>query len=608
MQIPTISGGPLGERSIFFFWANHGDPYGVAMPPTELSRKTICPIHAEPVHCSIESVKIVLSIIMLNGKRDSTITEEIEIKISDNIVIPGSEPIVILGPNGSGKTRHAVSMANMNNANMIAALRNIAMPSDVVMRSIDQAQSRLKDRLASRHSRPWELSNEINELFSKLMAEDSASAIKFRDQHETDSSVEPETTKLMRLSKVWEHLFPGRHIEFTGYNPKVRSEYNIPSGEYSAQQMSDGERVALYLAGRVLDAEQKVIIVDEPEVHFHSRLASRFWNELQNMRHDCRFVYITHDLAFALSRVNATFVIIKPNQDPQQISLQEGIPQDLAESLLAAASFSIHAKRIVFCEGNEGNSRDQMLYSAWFNGIDTAVVPVGSSKDVVRCSSAFDESRLVAGVQSIGIIDRDYWPQRFFDSLPQSVNVLGVHEIENLFCLKKIILSVAEHLGKEAQDSSDCYEKFINKAQSMFTGGLLNKQISERYKRRCEHEFNIALNNLKATEDLASVEQEHLQAGDSGNWENSPSVLFSEEKETLIDALQAGEEKIMRYFPGKVFLKYAAESLGMKTDSYVELVCNALVANDDGPFTELRNKLEECLSEYLPQREVSTTV
>ena len=76
--------------------------------------------------------------------------------------------------------------------------------------------------------------------------------------------------------------------------------------------------------------------------------------------------------------------------------MKEGVPNDLAESLLAAASFSIHARRIVFCEGTEGTSLDQLIYSAWFNKSDTAVVPVGSGKDVVRCTTAFSESTLAA--------------------------------------------------------------------------------------------------------------------------------------------------------------------------------------------------------------------
>lgn len=533
---------------------------------------------------------------------------EIEVKISDNIIVPGANSIVLLGPNGSGKTRHANAMAGMNNANMIAALRNIALPPSVVMRSMDNARKQLQSHFDKSQASPWELSDEINELFSKLMAEDSTAAIKFRDQHTVDPTSTPDTTKLMRLSEAWARLFPGRHIEFTDYHPRVRSDYNISIGEYPAQQMSDGERVALYLAGRILDSEQKIIIIDEPEVHFHSRLASRFWTEVESLRCDCRFVYITHDLPFALSRPNAQFVIIKPNEEPQIVSLKDGIPQNLAESLLAAASFSIHAKRIVFCEGTEGTSWDQMLYSAWFNNMDTAVVPVGSGKDVVRCTTAFSDSKIVAGVESVGIIDRDYWPQRFIDSLPNSITVLAVHEIENLLCLEGVFRCVAEHIGVQPKEADSRYIEFMDKATSVFTNGLLNKQISERYKKRSEHEFNLSLNDLKATDDITLLEQQHIQAVDSNCWVTKPKDLFVEEKELLENALKNDSGEFMCYYPGKVFLKMAAKGLGMETNSYVELICNALKSKSIESLSSLGMEIENCLKAYLPTRQIEKSV
>jgi len=363
---------------------------------------------------------------------------ETSIKIDPEQEVLGIGPVVILGPNGAGKTRHAVNMAGWNNADAIGALRNIALPPDIAMTSLPQAKTQLEQQLQQRRSQPWQMSSEINQLFSKLMAEDSSSAIRFRDQHKADPSAEPETTKLMRLSEVWERLFPGRQIDFSGHRPVVRSDYSSAGGEYPAQQMSDGERVALYLAGRVLDSDSSIIIVDEPEVHFHSRLAARFWTELEQLRSDCRFVYVTHDLPFALSRRDARYVIIRPNVPPQLVNLEEGIPPEIAQSLLAAASFSIHARRVVFCEGAESSSVDHALYHAWFSEPETAVVPVGASSDVVRCAVSFGRSDLVAGLDAIGIVDRDYWPDRYVSNLPAEVVCLAVHEVENFFCLPDV--------------------------------------------------------------------------------------------------------------------------------------------------------------------------
>jgi predicted ATP-dependent endonuclease of OLD family len=67
---------------------------------------------------------------------------------------------------------------------------------------------------------------------------------------------------------------------------------------YNLRQMSDGERTVLYMAARVMTADHQVILVDEPELHMHSRLSVQLWDEAEKLRPDCRFVYITHDAQF----------------------------------------------------------------------------------------------------------------------------------------------------------------------------------------------------------------------------------------------------------------------------------------------------------------------
>ncbi len=162
----------------------------------------------------------------------------------------GDSPLVIIGPNGSGKTRFGLQLVQWNDAETIAALRNIALEPNIPMQSLIQAEQELTNHKQRHRQQPWHISSEINNLFAKLMAEDSASAVDFRDTYQ--DGAEPQVTKLMRLQEAWERLFPGRRIVFKGYAPKVTSEYVAGEQEYAAQSMSDGERVALYLAGREL--------------------------------------------------------------------------------------------------------------------------------------------------------------------------------------------------------------------------------------------------------------------------------------------------------------------------------------------------------------------
>ena len=398
---------------------------------------------------------------------------DIPLKISQGDTLDGAHPVVIIGPNGSGKTRFGVELIGLNNAEMIGAVRNLQLQTNLPMQALTRANQVLTDQINRRRSAHWETANEIDQLFSKLLAADSASAVRFRDSFINDKNAVPQTTALQRLISLWEELFPGRRIDFASYAPKVFSKLGGVESEYTADRMSDGERVAIYLIGRIVNAPPGVIVVDEPEVHFHSRLATDFWNALEGMRKDIRFVYITHDIPFALSRGNAQFVVVRENAQPELLPLEEGLPHSVLRSILGAASFSIYARRIVFCEGEDGPVGDKALYAAWFKDPQTAVVPVGSATDVVRCAVAFGHDKLVHGASAIGIIDRDYWPDAYLNALPTNVSALCVHELENLFCLQDVYFAVGRHLGIHDADLRKRHDTFISRAKANFVGELL---------------------------------------------------------------------------------------------------------------------------------------
>ena len=151
----------------------------------------------------------------------------------------------------------------------------------------------------------WQPTEEINFILSTLI-QDHTNLLTKRNEQAIDAStpLEPvRDTKLILLQGLWNRLFPKRKLEIGGFFPKVkRLDGASPASTYQLRQMSDGERTVLYMAARVMTAEQTVILVDEPELHMHSRLSVQFWDEAEKLRPDCRFVYITHDLNFALSR------------------------------------------------------------------------------------------------------------------------------------------------------------------------------------------------------------------------------------------------------------------------------------------------------------------
>ncbi|MGK5093973.1 AAA family ATPase [Deltaproteobacteria bacterium TL4] len=471
------------------------------------------------------------------------------------------------------------------------------MEQHIPMQSLGQAQQELQNHKQRHQNQPWQISSEINNLFAKLMAEDSAEAIEFRD-HYADGR-KPETTKLMCLQASWQSLFPGRYIAFQGYTPKVTSEYVAGEMAYAAQSMSDGERVALYLAGRVLDAGPGIVLIDEPEVHFHSRLAIQFWDELERLRPDCRFIYITHDLPFARSRNADGYVIVRPGVEPQILSVDDCIPSDVIEEILAAASFSIYARRIIFCEGTEA-SYDQLFLRAWFYDRFDAVIPVGSCGDVVKCVAAFTNTDLINGMSAIGIVDRDYWPDQYLESLPTNITVLLAHEIESLFCVKAVACAIAIHLGKSEAQATILYEEFLNEAVSQFSGALFLKQVSERFRLRCVDQINRSMNALRVTSDEEYVKLNHCEALAPERWNISPMTIFEEERATIMAAINDPKNGLTKMLPGKVYFGSLVRKLGLDKKAYVELLSNSLKSKVGDPLHSLGTKIRCALSSHLP--------
>lgn len=532
--------------------------------------------------------------------------EDIPIKISADESLGGKQPLVILGPNGSGKTRYGAELANLNGADLIGALRNIQLNEHIGMRALDQADQELRNLLKRRRSRYWEMSSEIDQLFSKLLSEDSQAAIRYRNAAKKGESVELEQTKLMTLRALWTKLFPGRTIEFDSYSPRVKAIHSGTEAEYLAQQMSDGERVALYLAARVLDSERSIIIIDEPEVHFHNRLAVSFWDKLEELRDDCRFVYITHDLAFALSRQTAQFLVIQPKKQPELVPIDSQLPSSIVHSLLSAASLSIYARRVVFCEGDNKleNKRDYSFYSSWFNELDTVVMPVGNSEEVIQCTVAFGNSQLISGVVSVGVIDRDYWPDKYFAVLPEGVHVLPVHELENLYCLRGVFSAIGKHLGRTEAQIDNKYSEFLLNASRQFRGGLFCKQVSERFKKRYELDFLPVLNALEMSDDLQKLQVKYSDALRNLHTQLDPDGVFQEESKRITDALNSDEEHLLKVLPGKNLLAAASNALGLKSEAYIDMVHSSLEADEDSELHCVGQLIEQALRDLLPPRKI----
>lgn len=104
---------------------------------------------------------------------------------------------------------------------------------------------------------------------------------------------------------IWSKIISHRQLKYdidTGNIIVVYHEGN----NYDFSHLSDGEKAIFYYIAHVLLAKyNSFIIIDEPENHLHLSIITKLWDTLERERSDCQFIYLTHNLDFASSRIDA---------------------------------------------------------------------------------------------------------------------------------------------------------------------------------------------------------------------------------------------------------------------------------------------------------------
>jgi ABC-type glutathione transport system ATPase component len=239
--------------------------------------------------------------------------------------------IVVVGANGSGKSRlgawleNPLNLGGNNNVNLlqrpatamrayrIGAQRSLGFPDTAQRMDLQSAErrllagesldgppsfSRVKGDAVVGQMQDFEIL--VNALFAERTEQDRLYRERgFRTEGKPGI---PEEDVITRAKRVWEAIFPERLLSIENH-----AVFAAPLGgatKYRAGRLSDGERVGFYLTAHALLAPKNgILVIDEPELHLHPTIQSSLWNALEQEREDCTFVYITHDLAFAASRV-----------------------------------------------------------------------------------------------------------------------------------------------------------------------------------------------------------------------------------------------------------------------------------------------------------------
>lgn len=288
-----------------------------------------------------------------------------------------------------------------------------------------------------------------------------------------------------RIKRIWRKVLSERDITIS--DGQVLSHVPGAKSEYNANQMSDGERVCLYMICQVLSAPSNMlIIVDEPELHLHPSIMNKLWNTLEQARPDCHFIYVTHDTEFASNHPDAEIIWVKSydghSKWEYEILKENELPDELFLKILG------NRKNVLFIEGKSG-SWDYKIYGSIFNNF--FIIPCASCNDVIRKTKTYNENNLLHHLKVFGIVDRDYRNENEIDAL-RSANVycIEVAEVENLFLTEEVLRVFHKSRSISVQTSNHLIENIKNEVRNHFKTEL-SDQKSKALNAMIKYHFSV---------------------------------------------------------------------------------------------------------------------
>ena len=436
------------------------------------------------------------------------------------LTLKAGKTIIIIGANGSGKTRLAVYLEEQlgEKAHRIAAHRALSLNPNIEKISEAKAKQGLfygnpewaKD-ISQRKSARWNnksstyLLNDFDRLLQYLFAQQNNLAVENHQKSKRGEEITNSETKLDILQEVWERLLPTKKLRITADDIRV-SSIGIESADYSASEMSDGERAVFYILGQVLSAnEDSILIFDEPELHIHKSIISNLWDEIEKLRPDCSFLMITHDIEFAATRIAKKYVIRNYYSDPAW-DISEIPDSELDEQTITLILGS--RKPILFVEG-EKTSLDMEIYRLCYP--EWTVIPKGSCKDVIQAVSSLrklNEDMPILNIKCAGIVDRDTRDNSQIQKLEgEGIKILLCSEIENIFSRSSVayeILKIEDFTDDELTNKQEQFKtELLDYIQDKLSGDKLEKFVVKRIHRRIDTYLkNIDLSDTQNSNDM----------------------------------------------------------------------------------------------------------
>ena len=524
----------------------------------------------------------------------------------DSVKVRSQSSFVIIGANGSGKTRFGVWIEFSSRArdlvHRIAAQKSLSIPDYFSTSSLNAATNLLRygyhkenlndeQTIQYKNGHKWQskpntaLQNDYDKLLTFLFTEDYQKSTKYRQQCKTAELREtPPETHLDIIKRIWESVLPHREL-ITDKVGKIEARPKSGGNSYHGAEMSDGERVIFYLIGQCLAAKEKgIIIIDEPELHLHKALQSRLWDAVEAERPDCLFIYLTHDLDFAVTRVNSTKIWLKSYDndrwDWHLIPENDEIPENLLLEIIGSR------KPILFVEGDK-KGLDYLIFSHLFK--DYTVITHGGCADVIYATCSFSQLKNLHGLDCKGIIDRDFRNDKEIKKLKdKAIFCLDFSEIENILLSEDVLKIVGDFLHRE-----DIYEIIEKAKNTVFT--LMEKEKERLVSSIVAFRIEAAFKTFNAK----AIGEEKLKESLDQMVSTINLPCLYQETSTKINRILENQDysEALRLYNNKGLLPQVSNLFGFQGNGLVDYIKRLILQKENEKIIRaLRNSLPELLT------------